>query len=375
MKNPRFRSRLSVTAGMLAATLLLAACGDDDPMPAPGEDVSVDTPPPTPPGSVEVPPPAATSDMQAVLDALAALGPQPIETLTPDVARQQPSFADAYKTVLQQRGIPATTDAVTTEDRPYGSDPLQFVRIYRPAAAEGPLPVVVYYHGGGWVIANVDTYDATPRYLAEALNAIVISVEYRKAPEFKFPAQHRDASLAYAWTLNNAASLGGDLDRLALVGESAGGNLAVATAILARDENLPEPDHVVAIYPIANTSMDLPSRTDSANAKPLNTAALDWFANYYQNYPENAEDPRINLVAADLEDLPTTTIVNAQIDPLRSDGETLAAAMQAAGVDVEQRTFAGVTHEFFGMGKVVPTALEAEQYVVARIQASFDEVE
>ena len=373
MKNPRFRSRLSVTAGMLAATLLLAACGDDDPMPAPGEDVSVDTPPPTPPGSVEVPPPAATSDMQAVLDALAALGPQPIETLTPDVARQQPSFADAYKTVLQQRGIPATTDAVTTEDRPYGSDPLQFVRIYRPAAAEGPLPVVVYYHGGGWVIANVDTYDATPRYLAEALNAIVISVEYRKAPEFKFPAQHRDASLAYAWTLNNAASLGGDLDRLALVGESAGGNLAVATAILARDENLPEPDHVVAIYPIANTSMDLPSRTDSANAKPLNTAALSWFAYYYQNYAENAEDPRINLVEADLEDLPTTTIINAQIDPLRSDGETLAAAMQAAGVDVEQRTFAGVTHEFFGLGKVVPTALEAEQYAVARIQASFDE--
>jgi len=374
MGKPRFRSRLSMTAGILAASLLLTACGDDDPMPAPGEDVSVDTPPPSPPDSAEVPLPAATPDMQAVLDALAALGPQPIETLTPEAARQQPSFADAYKAVLQQGGIPAITDAVTTEDRSYGSDPLQFVRIYRPAAAaEGPLPVVVYYHGGGWVIANVDTYDAPPRYLAEALNALVISVEYRKAPEFKFPAQHRDASLAYAWALNNGASLGGDTSRLALVGESAGGNLAVATAILARDEDLPEPDHIVAIYPIANSSADLPSRTDSANAKPLSTAALKWFAYYYQNYPENAEDPRINLVEADLENLPTTTIINAQIDPLRSDGETLAAAMREAGVDVEQRTFAGVTHEFFGLGKVVPTALEAERYAVARIQASFDE--
>ena len=373
MNYPRSRPRLSLAAGFVAATLMLAACGDDDPAPAPGEAVSVETPPPSPPDTAEVPPPAATPDMQAVLDALAALGPQPIETLTPEQARMQPSFADAYRAVLAQRGIPATTDAVTTEDRPYGEDPLQFVRIYRPANVEGPLPVIVYYHGGGWVIANVDTYDATPRYLSEALGAIVISVEYRKAPEIKFPAQHLDASLAYAWTLNNAPGLGGDLDRLALVGESAGGNLAVATAILARDNDLPEPDHVLAIYPIANTSMDLPSRTDSANAKPLNTAALNWFAYYYQNYPENAEDPRLNLVEADLEDLPTTTIINAQIDPLRSDGETLASAMQAAGVDVEQRTFAGVTHEFFGLGKVVPTALEAEQYAVARLQATFGE--
>jgi len=373
MRHRQLVSR-SLAASILTATLLLGACGGDDTVP-PGASITIDTPPPTPPETAEIPPPPATADMQAVLDALAALGPEPIETLTPAQARQQPSFADAYRLVLQQRGIPETTDAVTTEDRSYGEDPLQFVRIYRPANAEGTLPIVVYYHGGGWVIGSVDTYDATPRYLAEALNAIVVSVEYRKAPEVKFPGQHRDASLAYVWTLNNAENLGGDADRIALVGESAGGNLAVATAMLVRDENIPEPVHIAAIYPIANTDPNLPSRTDSANAKPLNTAALDWFANYYQNYPENAEDPRINLVAADLEDLPTTTIVNAQIDPLRSDGETLAAAMQAAGVDVEQRTFAGVTHEFFGMGKVVPTALEAEQYVVARIQASFDEVE
>ena len=372
MRNSRFGPRLAVAAGIAALSLTLASCGGDDP-PAPGESVDVETPPPGPPDTGMVPAPAATPDMQAVLDALAALNPAPIETLTPEQARMQPSFADAYRAVLAQRGIPETTDAVTTEDRPYGEDPLQFVRIYRPVGVEGRLPVIVYYHGGGWVIADVGTYDATPRYLAEALGAIVVSVEYRKAPEIKFPAQHLDAALAYAWTLNNLSDLGGDPGKVALVGESAGGNLAVATAILARDNEIPQPDHVVAIYPIANTDPALPSRTDSANAKPLNTAALAWFAYYYQNYPENAEDERINLVEADLEKLPTVTIVNAQIDPLRSDGETLASALQAAGVDVEQRTYAGVTHEFFGLGKVVPTALQAEQYVVERLRATFDE--
>ena len=372
MKISRLASRIFLSAGLLATTLSLAACGDDD-MPAPGESVDVGTEPPSPPDAGMVPPPPATADMQVVLDALAALDPEPITTLTPEEARAQPSFANAYRAVLAQRGIPENNGAVTTEEQSYGDDPLQFVRIYRPVAeAEEPRPVIVYYHGGGWVIADVDTYDATPRYLAEALGAIVISAEYRKAPEIKFPAQHQDASLAYAWTLNNIERLGGDPGKVALVGESAGGNLAVATAILARDNEIPQPDHIVAIYPIANTATDLPSRRDSANAMPLNTAALDWFAFYYQNYPENAEDPRINLVEADLENLPIVTIVNAEIDPLRSDGETLAAALQEAGVEVEQRTFAGVTHEFFGLGKVVPTALQAEQYVVARLLATFE---
>lgn len=334
---------------------------------------STNAPPPPRPAMVATVPPPAAADMQAVLDAHAALKPLPIETLTPVKARLQPSAADATKAVMRKQGQSTAPDpAVTTQDVPYGSDPMQFARIYKPVAATGgaPLPVIVYYHGGGWVIADVNTYDAAPRLLSKQLNAIVVSVEYRHAPEFKFPAQHDDAFAAYRWTVQNAASWGGDVSRLALAGESAGGNLAVATAIYARDTRQQAPVHVLAVYPIANSSMTLPSRSDSANAKPLNTAMLGWFGYYYSTSKADMMDPRLNLVGANLRGLPPTTIINAQIDPLRSDGETLADAMKAAGDRVEQRTFAGVTHEFFGMGKVVRGAYDANDYAITRLKVA-----
>ena len=330
-------------------------------------------PPPRPRPIATAPAPAAT-DMQAVLDAHAALGPKPIETLTPVKARLQPSAADATRAVMRQKGMSTAPDpAVTTQDLPYGADPMQYARVYKPVAATGGarLPVVVYYHGGGWVIADVNTYDATPRLLSKQLNAIVVSVEYRHAPEAKFPAQHDDAAAAYRWVLQNAASWGGDPATIAFAGESAGGNLAVATAIYARDNRLTAPLHVLAVYPIANSSMTLPSRVDSANAKPLNTAMLPWFGYYYSKTKADQQDPRINLVKANLRNLPPVTIVNAQIDPLRSDGETLEAALRSAGDRVERRTFDGVTHEFFGMGAVVRGAYDANEYAIGRLRTAF----
>ena len=334
---------------------------------------SINAAPPPPPPMVATQPPVAASDMQAVLDQLPRLGAKPIETLTPVKARIQPSAADAAHAAMRAKGMSVAPDpAVTTQDLPYGSDPMQYARIYKPATATGaPMPVIVYYHGGGWVIADVNTYDATPRLLSKQLNAIVVSVEYRHAPEFKFPAQHDDAFAAYRWVLDNAASWGGDPSKLALAGESAGGNLAVATAIYARDNRLTKPVHVLSVYPIANSSMDLQSRRDSANAKPLNAAMLPWFGYYYSAQMADMQDPRLNLVGANLRDLPPTTIVNAQIDPLRSDGETLAAAMRAAGDRVEQRTFPGVTHEFFGMGQVVRGAYDANMYAIGRLKIAF----
>ena len=334
---------------------------------------STNAPPPPVPPRVAVQPPAAAPDMQAVLDQLPLLGGKPIETLTPVQARIQPSAADAAKAAMRKRGLSTAPDpAVVTQDLPYGSDPMQYARIYKPAGATGaPMPVIVYYHGGGWVIADVNTYDAAPRLLSKQLNAIVVSVEYRHAPEFKFPAQHDDAAAAYRWVLQNAASWGGDTARLALAGESAGGNLAVATAVYARDNDLTKPVHILSVYPIANSSKTLPSRTDSANAKPLNTAMLGWFGHYYSRGPADMQDPRLNLVKADLRGLPPTTIVNAQIDPLRSDGETLAVAMRAAGDTVEQRTFPGVTHEMFGMGAIVRGAYDANAYAIGRLKTAF----
>lgn len=355
---------------MLVAALLAGASSTAFAQSAP----SPNAPPPTPPPAVATQPPAAAPDMQGVLNALAALQPKPIERLTPVKARLQPSPADAAKAYMRKQGMSTAPDAaVTTQDLAYGSDPMQYARIYRPVAASGAggLPLIVYYHGGGWVIADINTYDATPRLLSKQLNAIVVSVEYRHAPEAKFPAQHEDAAMAYRWVLQNAASWGVDPAKIAFAGESAGGNLAVATAIYARDNQLTAPLHILSVYPIANSSKTLPSRKDSANAKPLNTAMLGWFGHYYAASPADQMDPRINLVKADLHGLPPTTIVNAQIDPLRSDGETLADAMRKAGDLVEQRTFKGVTHEFFGMGQAVRGAYDAELYAIARLKAAF----
>ena len=360
-------SKAPVVAALVATTALSAPAFAQSQR-------SVDAPPPPPPPAVTIQPAKAAPDMQAVLDQLAKLGSKPVETLTPAQARSNPSAADAAKAVMAAKGLPTTPDAtVTTQDVPYGSDAKEFARIYKPVAAPAgkPLPVIVYYHGGGWVIADVDTYDAAPRLLAKQLNALVVSVEYRHAPEFKFPAQHDDAFAAYRWVLQDAASWGGDPARVALAGESAGGNLAVATAIYARDNRLTAPVHILSVYPIANSSKTLPSRTDSANAKPLNSAMLDWFGYYWSNSKADMQDLRINLVKANLRGLPPTTIVNAQIDPLRSDGETLAAAMRAAGDKVEQKTFPGTTHEMFGMGKVVRGAADANAYAVSRLQAAF----
>ncbi len=336
---------------------------------------SINAAPPPPPPAVASQPAQPAADMQAVLDAHMQLGAKPIETLTPVKARIQPTVADAAHAVMRQQGASTAPDpAVITLEKPYGSDPMQYARIYKPAtAADGgaPLPVVVYYHGGGWVIADINVYDATPRMLAKQLNALVVSVEYRHAPEAKFPAQHQDAAAAYRWVLQNAASWGGNPGKVALAGESAGGNLAVATAIYARDNGLAAPVHVLAVYPIANSDMSLPSKIDSANAKPLNSAMLKWFGYYYSKTKADQMDPRVNLVKADLRRLPPTTIVNAQIDPLRSDGETLASAMRAAGDKVEQKTFPAVTHEFFGLGKVVRGAYDAENYAIGKLKTAF----
>ena len=326
-------------------------------------------------GDVAASRPMASPDAQmaAVLDTLKALGGKPIETLSAPEARQQPTPADAAKKVMAAEGKPTAPDpAVKSVDRtipgPGGALP---VRIYTPASGSGPFPVVVYYHGGGWVIANREVYDGGARALSKLANAVVVSVDYRQGPEHKFPAAHDDAFETYRWALKNAASIGGDAKRVALAGESAGGGLAVATAIMARDEKVQAPVAIVSVYPIAGADTTTPSYVENANAKPLSRPLMSWFFDKYLNGPQDRADPRVNLVAANLEGLPPTTIINAQIDPLRSDGEMLADKLRAAGVDVQQKTYEGVTHEFFGMGKVVDAAMQAEQMAADALKKGF----
>ena len=312
------------------------------------------------------------SEMQAVLDQLGALNGKPIETLDAAEARKQPTPTDAVKQLLVKQGKPTTPPpgaTMTTRSVPGAAGQL-VANIYTPDGA-GPFPVVVYYHGGGWVIANKDVYDGGARALALMAKAVVISADYRQGPEHKFPAAHDDAIAVYEWALKNAASLKGDPARIALAGESAGGGLAVATAIAARDRKLQMPLAIVSVYPIAGGDTTTASYVENAAAKPLSRPMMSWFFDQYLRSPADRQDPRINLVAADLKGLPPTTIINAQIDPLRSDGELLAAKLRAAGVTVEQKTYDGVTHEFFGMGVVVDKAKDAEGMAARALTSAF----
>lgn len=303
----------------------------------------------------------ADRDMRHVLRHLARLGGKPIETLSPEEARMQPTPTHAVLALLREHGttpapLPVARVVERTIPGPGGEIP---VRVYTPHG-EGPFPVIVYTHGGGWVIATNDTYDASARGLCDAVGAIVVSVEYRKAPEHRFPAAHQDAFAAYHWTLQNAAELGGDPLRVAVAGESAGGNLAVSTALLARDNGIRLPAHVLAVYPIASGHTDSPSYRENADAKPLNRPMMQWFLDHYLRTPADADHALISLVNADLRGLPPTTLITAEIDPLRADGERLAEALRAAGVDVDYHTYDGVTHEFFGMAVVVKDAARAQ---------------
>ncbi|CAA9363478.1 MAG: Esterase/lipase [uncultured Gemmatimonadetes bacterium] len=314
----------------------------------------------------------ADADMRAVLEQHMALGPRPIETLTPAEARQQPTIADAVKALLQRQGrstAPEPVGSVVNRTIPGPDGPIP-VRIYTPVGT-GPFPVVVYSHGGGWVIATIDTYDSSARALTNAAQAIVISIEYRKGPENRFPAAHDDAFAAYQWALANAASIGGDPNRVATAGESAGGGLAVAAALMARERGVKLPVHVLSVYPIADGDTISPSYQEWANAKPLDRPTMAWFFRHYLRGPQDAADPRISLVDTNLRGMPPHTIINAQIDPLRSDGEELAARLRAAGVQVQQRTWEGTTHEFFGTGAVVSDAREAVAFGGGALRAAF----
>ena len=312
-------------------------------------------------------------DMQMVLDKLKALDAKPISTLSVPEARMQASPADAAKAVQWEKKIPPAPESkLKTVDISIPADggPLP-ARLYIPAG-EGPFPVIVYFHGGGWVIADLNVYDWTPRAMALGANAIVLSADYRHAPEHKFPAAHEDAWAAYAWTVENIHTVNGDAKRIAVAGESAGGNLAANVSFEARDRKATMPLHQVLVYPVAGNDMNTPSYQEHANAVPLGKADMEWFVKHVFKSKEETADKRINLVGRqDLSGLPGTTIITAEIDPLRSEGQTLAEHLKAAGVQVNAVNFTGVTHEFFGMGKVVPDAKKANDAAIADLKAAF----
>ncbi|MES2265185.1 MAG: alpha/beta hydrolase [Bacteroidota bacterium] len=311
-------------------------------------------------------------EMQAVIEKLASYGDKPIPQLTAAEARKNHTPTDAVMDLMKENNIPKPVFNVDTMGKDIPADGGNIhLRVYTPKTGKASYPVIVYYHGGGFVIANLDVYDASANVLADKTDAIVVSVAYRLAPEHKFPVAHNDAYAAYKWVVNNAASIKGDPQKIAVAGESAGGNLAVNTAIKARDSKIMIPTAVIAVYPVAGSNMNTPSYVKNAGAKPLDKPMMGWFVKNYLNSMAEGKDPRIDLVAANLKGLPPTTIITAELDPLQSDGMMLADKLKAAGVTVDSKNWDGVTHEFFGMGAVVPQAKEAEMYAVDQLKKAF----
>lgn len=316
--------------------------------------------------------PDIDDEMLVVMEKLQSYGDKPTETLSAQEARMQHTPTDAVIDVVKEHNIQMPGPAVDTmgKDIPVSGGMIH-ARIYTPRTSDSSYPVIVYYHGGGWVIADLNVYDASAKGLAEQTGAVVVSVHYRQGPEHKFPTAHNDAFAAYQWVLKNAPSIKANTKMIAVAGESAGGNLACNVSIMARDKGIQIPLHQLLVYPVANNDMNSESYQKYAAAKPLNKPMMEWFAKNYLGDMSKAADPRISLVKANLKGLPPTTIIAAEIDPLTTEGKMLSDKLKDAGVEVDYKLYNGVTHEFFGMAAVVPDAKDAQAYASGKLKNSF----
>jgi acetyl esterase len=233
-------------------------------------------------------------------------------------------------------------------------------RLYlAPSAAPPPPPLLVYFHGGGWTIGDLDTQDGPCRFLAAHSGVAVLSVDYRLAPEHPFPAAVEDALAAFRWAAESAAEIDVDPARIAVGGDSAGGNLAAAVSLLARGDN-PRPAMQALIYPVTDATGGGPSRDLFAAGFMLTKADMEWFERHYLPEASMREDPRVSVLrAGDLSGLPPAYVATAGFDPLRDEGEAYAERMRAAGVSVALRRHPGLIHGFANMTAVSRSARAA----------------
>lgn len=303
-------------------------------------------------------------DIRDLLTLIDAVGQPPLYELPAHVARQTHEE-------LIVRGRPTPDVPVgSVEDRtvpgPAGPVP---VRVYRPER-NGPLPTVVLLHGGGWVIGSIETHDHQARSLCRLTDAVVVSVGYRLAPEAPFPAAVEDSVAALGWADEHIAELGGDPGRLAIAGDSAGGNLAAVVSQLARDTGGPQLVAQLLIYPAVDLCHDYPSVHENAHGYFLEHEDMLWFRDHYVVDPALHTDPRVSpLRHPDLSGLPPAVVVTAEYDPLRDEAETYAARLREAGVPVAARRFDGLVHGFFGMGVHVPAAQAAVEETCSAFRA------
>jgi acetyl esterase len=233
-------------------------------------------------------------------------------------------------------------------------------RLYVPPGPQEPAPLLVYYHGGGWVIGDLDTHDNPCRFIAAHSGARVLSVDYRLAPEHPFPAAVEDAWAAYEWAVANAASLGVDPTRIGVGGDSAGANLAAVVCLLARDQGAQAPAMQLLIYPVTQVGEDLPSRLRFKEGFLLTRRSMDFFEESYLHNEADYADPRVSLLrAGDFANLPPAYLAIAGFDPLRDEGEIYAQRLRAAGVRVALRRHPGLVHTFANLTAICPSARSA----------------
>ena len=285
----------------------------------------------------------------------------------PDISEQTPEEARAAiaNFAMMQAGAP---EPARVEDRtvpgPAGDIP---VRVY---ASEGDnLPVVMYFHGGGWVLGDIDSHDGTcKQLLAELGDAVVVSVHYRLAPEDKYPAAADDCYAAAAWVAEHGAEIGADGSRMAVAGDSAGGNLSAVVSQMARDKGGPAIAAQVLHVPVTDHNYSYPSYTENAEGKLLTRASMVWFWDHYLPNAEAGQEAYASPIkAADLSGLAPALIQTAELDPLRDEGEAYGAAIEAAGGDVTVRRYDGVVHDPFMMFAVIPTGIECLKEAAAFI--------
>jgi len=299
-----------------------------------------------------------------------ALDPQVVSVIDLIVKAGRPAYhtlspKEARRLFLETR--PASTPPAPqigvvrdlTADGPLGTIPL---RVYRPGGVPDsrPLPVLVFFHGGGWVIGDIETHDVVCRQVTAEAGISVISVDYRLAPENKFPAAVDDAWAATRWIAAHGAELGIDPARLAVGGDSAGGNLAAVVALLARDAGGPKISLQVLTYPVTDLGAETKSYADLAEGYMLTRDSMRWFRAHYLSKEEDALDWRVSPIrATSLAGLPPALVITAGFDPLRDEGQAYALRLSEAGVSVDAVCFGGMIHGFVPMGRLIDTSFRA----------------
>jgi acetyl esterase len=299
---------------------------------------------------------------QSVLDMLSALGARPLHVMSPDEARR------ATARLAKLGGRPAPVQRAEDRTVPGPAGPIA-VRVYTPPGS-GPFPALAYFHGGGWVTGSIATHDPICRALAHGAGCAVVSVDYRLAPEHKYPAAVEDCYAVTRWLAENGAALNVDPARLAVGGDSAGGTLATVVALWARDRGGPALSCQLLIYPVTDYMPDLPSRLE--NGYFLSNADLEWAWRHYLSSAADATDPSVApLRAADLTGLPPAVIITAEFDPLHDEGNLYADRLRSAGVPTVLARYDGMFHGFVSMAGVIERGKAALDQAAGDLRAAF----